>query len=94
MSTNGEKRHLQRLADAGCILCWHLGNDTTPPEIHHLREGRGMSQRSSHFMAVPLCPEHHRGDSGLHGLGTREFERQYRLSELDLLELTLRRMLG
>lgn len=92
MSTNAEARHLDRLANLGCVLCLHLGNGQTPPEIHHLRTGNGMSQRASHWLAIPLCAEHHRGQSGLHGLGTRAFERQYRMSELDLLAETLRRL--
>jgi hypothetical protein len=62
----------------------------TPAEIHHLRDGSGMSQRASNWLIVPLCAEHHRGDSGLHGLGTRGFEARYRLSELDLLASTIR----
>ena len=43
---------------------------------------------------MPLCPEHHTGKTGLHGLGTRAFERTYGLSELDLLALTLERLEG
>jgi hypothetical protein len=78
----------------GCILCHHLELGQSPAQIHHLRTGSGMSQRASHFLAIPLCVGHHLGDDGLHGLGTRQFERRYRLSELDLLDLTLRRLLS
>lgn len=48
-----------------------------------------MSQRASNWLAIPLCPEHHQGDSGLHGLGTKAFYGRYRLDELDLLALTI-----
>lgn len=65
------------LAGIGCILC------------RHLRTGQGMSQRAPHWLAIPLCAEHHRGESGLHGMGTRAFERHYGLGELDLLALTI-----
>jgi hypothetical protein len=48
-----------------------------------------MRQRASHFLAVPLCAEHHLGRIGLHGLGRRAFYHRYKLDELDLLALTL-----
>ena len=83
------KRHLTRVAELGCILCANLGTPGTPAEIHHLREGQGAAQRGSDWTAVPLCPEHHRGASGLHGLGVRGFQTRYRLDELDLLALTI-----
>src|SRR5262245_27148974 len=89
MSTAAEKRHMDRVAALGCIVCAHLGTPDTPAEIHHIREGEGMSQRASNWMVVPACPEHHRGASGIHGLGVRGFERRYRLSELDLLAMTI-----
>lgn len=87
--SNASKRHLSRVAALGCILCRHLGTPGTPAEIHHLREGQGAAQRGSDFTAIPLCPEHHRGASGLHGLGTRGFAARYRLDELDLLAATI-----
>lgn len=87
--SNASKRHLTRIAGIGCILCKHLGTPGTPAEIHHLREGQGAAQRGSDWTAVPLCPEHHRGQSGLHGLGTKGFYSRYKLDELSLLEMTL-----
>jgi hypothetical protein len=42
---------------------------------------------------IPLCPEHHRGKTGLHGLGTKGFPKHYGYDELDLLE-DVRRLLG
>lgn len=83
------RRHLDRVASIGCVLCRHLGTPGTPAEIHHLREGQGAAQRGSDWTAVPLCPEHHRGRSGLHGLGVRGFTTRYKLDELALLEMTL-----
>jgi hypothetical protein len=35
---------------------------------------------------MPLCPEHHRGNDGLHGLGVKGFERKYEISCEELLE--------
>lgn len=83
------KKHKDRVAAIGCILCRHLGYGETPPQLHHIREDQGMSQRASDYLVVPLCREHHQGDTGFHGLGEREFERRYKLSELDLLAMTL-----
>lgn len=86
---NAAKRHLNRLAGLGCILCRHLGHEGTPAEIHHLRDGQGAAQRGSDWTAVPLCPAHHRGAAGLHGLGVKGFYTRYRLEELDLLAMTI-----
>lgn len=83
--TKQERAHLSRIADLGCVLCLRLGFHGTPAEIHHPRTGQGMSQRASHFDALPLCYEHHRGDIGVHGLGRKAFERRYNCTELDLL---------
>ncbi len=80
---------MARVAALGCILCKHLGIDGTPAQVHHLREGQGAAQRGSNWTAVPLCPEHHVGQSGLHGLGTRGFAARYKLDELDLLAMTI-----
>ena len=89
MSTAAEKRHLDRVARLGCILCRHLELGISPAAIHHPRFSEGMAQRASHFLAIPLCHEHHQGATGLHGLGTREFERRYKLSEPILLAMTI-----
>lgn len=83
--TKAEKSHMNRVAEMGCILCKRLGYEGTPAELHHIREGAGMSQRASDFLVVPLCPEHHRGKTGMHGLGSRGFERRYGIDELGLL---------
>ena len=90
--TAAERRHMGRVAALGCILCDHLGLGATPAQVHHIREGQGMSQRASNFLTIPLCPEHHQGASGIHGLGAKAFERTYRLNELDLLALTIEQL--
>jgi hypothetical protein len=38
---------------------------------------------------IPLCPEHHRGNTGVHGLGTKGFEKYYGYDEAALLKDTL-----
>ena len=89
MSSAAGKRHMSRVAASGCVLCRHLGYGHTPAEVHHIREGQGAAQRASDLLTAGLCPEHHRGGTGLHGLGVKAFERTYKLSELDLLAMTL-----
>jgi hypothetical protein len=89
MTTAAEQAYLAKVATLGCILCWTLGYGATPAQMHHVREGQGMSQRASHFLSVPLYAEHHEGQLGLHGLGRRAFSQRYKLDELDLLALTL-----
>jgi hypothetical protein len=86
------KRRLSRVAGIGCILCRSLGYGATPAEVHHVRDGQGAAQRASDWLVVPLCPEHHRGASGLHGLGTRGFATRYRVNEMDLLAMTIEAM--
>ena len=89
MTMNADRAHMGRVAALGCMLCRELGHGQTPAELHHIREGAGMAQRASNYLVVPLCHEHHRGASGLHGLGTRGFERRYRVDELGLLAQTI-----
>lgn len=86
--TKSDRIRLSRLKEIGCILCRHLGTPGTPPEIHHLRSGQGMGQRSPHEMTIPLCAYHHRSSDGYHGLGRRGFEAIYGVTEQGLLEMT------
>ena len=85
--TKDEKKYLSKVADLGCIICYRLGYIGTPAEIHHIRGmGLGMAVRSSHYATIPLCPTHHRGNDGYHGMGRKAFERRYEVTESDLLE--------
>ena len=61
------KRHLSRVASLGCVVCRRLGMSDTPAEIHHPRVAAGMAQRASDWLAIPLCPDCHRGPRGIHG---------------------------
>ena len=91
--TAAERRHLARVAAHGCVLCRRLmGPDYEPgpAEIHHPREGQGAAQRASDCLSMGLCVEHHRGDSGFHGLGKSAFEARYGCTELDLLADVIR----
>ena len=84
--TNEERRYLSRVAELGCLVCRRMGYPDTPAEIHHKRAGTGAGRRSSHLEAMPLCPEHHRGKTGIHGLGTKGFPKHWGFNEDDLLQ--------
>ena len=87
-----DREHMGRVASLGCMLCQHLGYGETPAEVHHPRTGAGMGRRAAHTDGIALCPAHHRGDAGLHGMGRRAFEREYGITELELLELTKQKL--
>jgi hypothetical protein len=85
-------RWMQRVAAIGCVICLQLGLGTTPAEVHHVAEGSGLR---SDFSVAPLCPEHHRGSAGLHGMGVKAFCALYRIpgeSEYGLLVLVNERL--
>jgi hypothetical protein len=93
MTTLAEKKHMGRVAELGCMVCLRMGYEGTPAELHHLRAGTGAGRRASHMDVIPVCPEHHRGATGLHGLGTKGFPQHYGYDEADLLE-DVRTLLG
>ena len=41
--------------------------------------------KRSNADVIPLCPEHHTGKTGVHGLGRKAFELTYGLTEDELL---------
>lgn len=83
--TAAERRHLSRVAEYGCVLCRRLTGEPSPAQIHHPREGQGASQRADDALSFGMCPPHHTGPDGFHGLGKAAFEARYQLTELDLL---------
>lgn len=93
MTTLAEKKHMNRVAELGCSVCRRMGYEGTPAELHHPRSGVGMGKRSSHMDVLPICPEHHRGKTGVHGLGTKGFPKYWGFTEADLLD-DVRKLLG
>jgi len=87
--TLAEKKHKTAVAELGCAVCRRLGYGQTPSELHHKRGGRGGWGKGDYMTLIPLCPEHHRGATGVHGLGTRGFAKHYGFDEADLLADTL-----
>jgi hypothetical protein len=90
--TAEDRRHMDRVAQLGCVVCRRMGIRSPMVELHHPRRGVGMGQRAAHTDVLPLCYEHHRGNTGVHGLGTKGFEKRYGFSESDLLEDVRRRL--
>jgi len=78
------------VAELGCAVCRRMGYPGTPAEIHHRRAGTGAGRRSSHADVIPLCSEHHRGATGLHGLGSKGFVKHYGYTEQELIDETLK----
>lgn len=83
--SNQEKQHKQNLARLGCMVCRRLyGIKSGEVELHHRRKGMGWG-KGDYTTLIPLCVEHHRGNTGVHGLGTKGFEKHYGFTEEDLL---------
>jgi hypothetical protein len=80
-----EGQHKARLVLMGCMVCRRVfgPHDPGPVELHHLRSG-GWG-KGNWMTLIPLCPEHHRGPSGVHGLGTKGFAKHYGFNQADLL---------
>ena len=80
-----EARHLSKVQALGCIICRRNGYDT-PAEVHHLTAG---GRRLGHDHTIPLCPEHHRGKTGRHGMGRKAFEAAYGPESVMLLDVQI-----
>ena len=87
MTTAAMKKHMDKVAQLPCCTC-----GAEPVELHHVREGQGMAQRASNWLVVPLCPSCHRGSKGVHG--DKSMMRLKKMTELDMLAMTLERMAG
>lgn len=85
MPTKAEKELYRKTAELGCSLCRHQGNEGTPAELHHIRR----TSKRSNAPVIPLCPYHHRGsNTSIHGMGRKRFEREYAITEEQLLVQT------
>lgn len=82
-----EQKYKDGLIELGCIVCRKLyGITDSPVQLHHYRSG-GWG-RGDYRTLIPLCPEHHTGKTGIHGMGTKAFDRHYfprGFSQKDLL---------
>jgi len=63
----------------GCLVC---GRDAS---IHHCISDGNQRISKSHWHITPLCPEHHQGPLGYHGLGSHDlFYEMYRINLYDV----------
>ena len=85
MSTRAEREHMGLVASLSCACCGQYG-----VQVHHIRDGQGMAQRASNFLTVPLCPECHTGQYGVHGDKSRMRARKQ--SEIDWLADTIEKL--
>lgn len=86
--TTDAQAHLSELHEYPCVI--HKYVYAKPQEsrtvAHHLESIRDAN---SHYAAVSICDDCHKL---LHGMSRRGFERFTKLSEIDLLALTIRAM--
>ena len=78
--TKAEREHVAQLASQPCAVCDAPG----PSEVHEPHQGLWM-------VAIPLCPECHRGGEGWHGTRLRWTLRKV-FDELQALNRALARM--
>jgi hypothetical protein len=83
--TKDEKAHKAALSELGCMACRRLFPhlEPGPVELHHLRSG-GWG-KGDYTTLIPLCVEHHRGNAGVHGMGTKAFPKRYGFDQADML---------
>lgn len=82
------ERYLDRVRGLPCVICMHrMGVKTYGCHAHHVESVR---DQNSHFGVAALCPEHHQGPTGVHGMSRRSFEDLWKLSPVDLIALTVR----
>lgn len=80
--TASDRRHLARVKEQPCAVCDAPG----PSEAHHIVQGE-------QYLCIPLCEECHRGPVlGWHGQKRSWAIRK--MTELDALAVTLRRLLA
>lgn len=79
--TAAERRHLDRVASLGCLVC------DSPATVHHVTSDGYKRLTRTHERIVPLCPRHHMIQFGPHesveALGHAGFTETY---GIDLLE--------
>lgn len=77
--------HMESVAGLACLIClFKLGKKTYGCEVHHA----GDAEERSDWAVVPLCPEHHRGATGVHGMHRRPFERFWKVTPVQMLAWT------
>ena len=74
--TVAERRHMDAVAELGCVVCRREFGVFSPAAIHHTD---GKTKPGAHFLVLPLCGAHHQ--TGGYGVaihaGRVEWERRY-----------------
>jgi len=82
-----EKKHMDRVSQLGCIVCYLQGFYGVPAEIHHIE---GKTKTDTHFKVLPLCFEHHRMGSDMEPISRHPYKARFEKAygtEYELLEL-------
>lgn len=79
--TRAEREHVGRVKESGCALCGAAG----VVHAHEIEQG-------CWWTSVGLCPHCHTGSQGLHG--DKTLWRIYKMTEIQALNETLRRVIG
>jgi len=85
-ANKAEKAHMARVAEMPCSCCGAQPRSL----VHHLREGQGMSQRSSHYLTIPLCETCHVEPIGVHG--DKSMMLIYHTDEMKMLADTIEKL--
>ena len=90
--TKAEALHKSRVAELGCARCFYIHgpHEAGPVELHHLRSG-GWG-RGDYTTLIGLCVNHHRGREGIHHMGTKLWEREFGVTQQELLTWTMERI--
>lgn len=65
------------VSSLSCVICKRFAQSGERVEVHHIAKG---TSSQNNWLVAPLCSEHHRGATGLHGpQGTRWFVRFYKV---------------
>lgn len=71
-----------------CVVCFlQTGDKRYGVHAHHIESVR---DELSDWLVVPLCPEHHQGPNGIHGLSRSAFYTRYNMTELTLMKGTIK----
>jgi DNA-binding transcriptional ArsR family regulator len=80
--------YIERVRSLRCVVCTIMGTPQEGPTFsHHVESVRdGLSD----YATVALCHYHHQGAGGVHKLSRSGFLMRYKLTDVDLIALTVR----
>lgn len=77
--------YTERVHECPCVICLkRLGIKQYGVHAHHV----GDADERNDFALVSLCPEHHQGATGIHGMHRRGFHRFWKTNDIELLGWT------